>query len=132
MGGMAVGIDLVRGVTTHGVLAGRATARHPDLDRPVAGLAIPEWDRMLAIAAHCHDAIPLGYLGVDLVVDAERGPLVLELNARPGLTIQLANRRGLRASMEALVAADLARATVEDRLALARRLASGDADRTAS
>lgn len=127
MGGMAVGIDLVRGVTTHGVLAGRPTDRHPDLDRPVGGHAIPEWDRMLAIAARCHDAIPLGYLGVDLVVDAELGPLVLELNARPGLTIQLANRRGLRASMEALVAADLAGATVEDRVALARRLAADEA-----
>ncbi len=125
MGGMAVGIDLVRGVTTHGVLGGRPTERHPDLDRPIVGHGIPRWDEMLAIAARCHDAIPLGYLGVDLVVDAELGPLVLELNARPGLTIQLANRRGLRASMEALVAADLAGATVDDRLALARRLATG-------
>lgn len=125
MGGMAVGIDLVRGVTTHGVLGGRPTACHPDLGRPVAGHAIPAWEDMLAIAARCYDAIPLGYLGVDLVVDAARGPLVLELNARPGLTIQLANRRGLRASMEALVAADLTGATLDDRIALARRLASG-------
>ena len=78
------------------------------------------------IAACCYDAIPLGYLGVDLVVDAELGPMVLELNARPGLTIQLANRRGLRASMETLVAADLNGATVEERLALARRLATDD------
>ncbi len=125
MGGMAVGVDLVSGVTTHGVLAGRPTARHPDLDCVVGGRVIPSWDAMLAIAARCYDAIPLGYLGVDLVLDAELGPLVLELNARPGLTIQLANRRGLRASMEALVAADLSGASIEDRLALARRLAAG-------
>jgi alpha-L-glutamate ligase-like protein len=125
MGGMAVGIDLVSGVTTHGVLHGRPTARHPDLDCAVTGRAIPQWDTMLTIAARCYDAIPLGYLGVDLVLDAELGPLVLELNARPGLTIQLANRRGLRADMEALVAADLAGASVDDRLALARRLAAG-------
>ena len=124
MGGMAVGIDLVRGVTTHGVLAGRPTARHPDLDRAVGGHAIPGWDEMLAIAARCYDAVPLGYLGVDLVVDAELGPLVLELNARPGLTIQLANRRGLRNAMEALVGADLEGKTVADRLALARTLAA--------
>lgn len=124
MGGMAVGIDLARGVTTHGVLHGRPRDRHPDLDVTVGGLAIPGWDDLLAIAARCHDAIPLGYLGVDLVVDAELGPLVLELNARPGLTIQLPNRRGLRASMEALVDTDLTAATVADRLALARRLAT--------
>lgn len=126
MGGMAVGIDLARGVTTHGVLDGRPCDRHPDLDAPVGGHVIPGWDDMLAIAARCYDAIPLGYLGVDLVVDATLGPLVLELNARPGLTIQLANRRGLRASMEALVDADLAQASVADRLALARRLAGAE------
>lgn len=125
MGGMAVGIDLVRGVTTHGILRGRPSARHPDLDRPVAGLAVPQWERLLTIAARCYDAVPLGYLGVDLVVDAVRGALVLELNARPGLTIQLANRRGLRTSMEALASADLVGATLDDRLELARRLAAG-------
>jgi hypothetical protein len=32
---------------------------------------------------------------VDLVVDQEQGPLLLELNARPGLAIQIANRDGL-------------------------------------
>ncbi len=126
MGGMAAGIDLVTGVTTHGVLRGQTITRHPDLDCTVTGRTIPAWDAMLAIAARCYDAIPLGYLGVDLVLDAALGPLVLELNARPGLTIQLANRRGLRCSMEALAAADLAGATVAERLALSRRLAGGD------
>ena len=119
MGGMAVGIDLVTGVTTHGVLRGRRMPGHPDLACAVGGRVIPQWDAMLAIAARCYDAIPLGYLGVDLVLDAALGPLVLELNARAGLTIQLANRRGLRASMEALVGADLAGASVDERLALA-------------
>jgi alpha-L-glutamate ligase-like protein len=123
MGGMAVGIDLVTGVTTHGVLRGRPTTRHPDLHCDVGGQQIPQWDAMLSMAARCYDAIPLGYLGVDLVLDAELGPLVLELNARSGLTIQLANRQGLRASMEALVAADLEGCSLDERLALGRRIA---------
>ncbi|MRR31196.1 alpha-L-glutamate ligase-like protein, partial [bacterium] len=42
----------------------------------------------------------LGYLGVDLVIDRDRGPLLLELNARPGLAIQLANRHGLRTRLD--------------------------------
>lgn len=126
MGGMAVGIDLVTGVTTHGVLAGRPVAHHPDLGCAVGNRAIPTWEAMLTIAARCYDAVPLGYLGVDLVLDAEHGPLVLELNARPGLTIQLANRRGLRATMEALAALDLAGSSVAERLMLARRLATED------
>ena len=126
MGGMAVGVDLATGRTTHGVLRGRSAATHPDLARAVGDVAVPEWDAMLTIAARCHDAVPLGYLGVDLVVDADRGPLVLELNGRPGLTIQLANRRGLRPTMERLATMDVAGATVDERIALGRRLARED------
>ena len=36
----------------------------------------------------------LGYLGVDIVLDKNLGPLILELNARPGLAIQIANQTG--------------------------------------
>jgi len=42
----------------------------------------------------------LGYLGVDLVIDRDHGPLLLELNARPGLAIQLANHSGLFARLQ--------------------------------
>ena len=123
MGGLAVGIDLATGTTVHGWLRGRATATHPDLGRSVLGLAVPEWDTVLALAARCYDAVPLGYLGVDVVLDAESGPLVLELNARPGLTIQLANRRGLRPVMEALASRDLAQLTLTERVRLGQELA---------
>jgi alpha-L-glutamate ligase-like protein len=96
LGGIGVGIDLVSGVTTH-VLAGkRWLTAHPDTDMPLGGVRMPHWQDILSIAARCADAVALGYLGVDLAVDAECGPCVLELNARPGLSIQLANRQGLR------------------------------------
>jgi alpha-L-glutamate ligase-like protein len=127
MGGMAAGIDLATGVTTQGILGGRATRLHPDLQCEVGGRRVPQWDRMLQIAARCYDAIPLGYLGVDVVLDAVLGPLVLELNARPGLTIQLANRRGLRPRMEALAAVDTSALGVDERVALGRELATRDA-----
>jgi D-alanine-D-alanine ligase-like ATP-grasp enzyme len=39
-------------------------------------------------------------LGVDFVLDRDRGPLMLELNARPGLAIQVANLVGLRPRLE--------------------------------
>ncbi len=126
MGGMAAGVDLTTGITTGGVLKGRPTRLHPDLACEVRGRQVPEWPRILDIAARCHDAIPLGYLGVDVVLDAALGPLVLELNARPGLTIQLANRRGLRASMETLARVDVAGLDVAERIALGHRLARGE------
>ena len=47
------------------------------------------------LAARSYELTGLGYQGVDLVLDKDKGPLILELNARPGLNIQIANRAGL-------------------------------------
>ena len=40
------------------------------------------------------------YQGVDIVIDKDLGPLILELNARPGLNIQIANQTGIRTRLE--------------------------------
>ncbi len=55
---------------------------------------MPYWNQILEIASSCYELTGLGYLGVDIVLDKEHGPLMLELNARPGLNIQIANREG--------------------------------------
>lgn len=68
---------------------------HPDTGNPVTGVQIPHWDRLLRIAAGAYELTGLGYVGVDIVLDRDKGPLLLELNARPGLNIQIANRAGL-------------------------------------
>jgi hypothetical protein len=67
-----------------------------------------------------NQVVGLGYLGVDLVLDRDLGPLILELNARPGLSIQIANRAGLRHRLDA-VERNLRRLrTVTRRVAFAR------------
>ena len=48
------------------------------------------------------DALELGYVGVDFVIDANDGPVVLEANARPGLAIQVAHRHGLLQRLDAI------------------------------
>lgn len=121
LGGVGVGVELASGRTTDAVVGRRAVTVHPDLGRGLRGLVVPEWDEMLALAVRAADAVGLGFVGVDVVLDARRGPLVLELNARPGLTIQLANRRGLRPVLEAVAAAAVP-ADVAARVALGRRL----------
>jgi alpha-L-glutamate ligase-like protein len=118
MGGIGVGVDLESGRTIYGVRGRRAALRHPDLDRSIVGVTVPAWETILAIAARCYQAIPLGYLGVDVVVDGDLGPLVLELNARPGLNIQLANHRGLRPVMEEVAARDVERLSIAERVRL--------------
>ncbi len=94
-GAVGVGIDIATGVTRGGVLGNEPIAEHPDTDHPLAGIQIPGWRELLELAARCYEITGLGYLGVDVVLDRDLGPLILELNARPGLNIQIANRRGL-------------------------------------
>ncbi len=99
-GGIGVGIDLETGLTTHGIRDDRPIDAHPDTGAALGGLELPFWGEIASMGQGLNDLFGLGYLGADVVIDAQRGPLVLEVNARPGLSIQLANREGLRALLE--------------------------------
>jgi alpha-L-glutamate ligase-like protein len=101
-GGLGVGIDLGSGRTCHAVLADRTVRRHPDTRAELIGVSIPHWSSMLALGRCVAAALGLGYLGVDIVLDPDRGPLLLEANARPGLAIQHANGAGLLPSLRAI------------------------------
>lgn len=95
-GAVGVGIDLVHGRTLEGVWLNRRVDEHPDFGTPLAGLEIPAWPRLLELSARCWELTGLGYMGVDIVLDKALGPLILEINARPGLAIQIANQCGLQ------------------------------------
>ena len=99
-GAVGVGIDIGSGIPSHGVMQSKPIQYHPDTDMPIAGLEIPHWQRIMEMAASCYDLAPLGYLGVDIVLDRNMGPMMLELNARPGLAIQIANQQGLGPVLE--------------------------------
>ncbi len=101
-GGLGLAVDLKTGVTTRAFHRGRSVRRHPESDASLIGLALPLWDEVVAVARAAAAAVPLGYLGVDVVVDAARGPLVLEVNARPGLEIQNVHGRGLADAIAAM------------------------------
>lgn len=93
-GAIGVGINLATGKTLGGVFHNDAIDFHPDTLAAIVDIAVPYWDRILEIAAGCYELTGLGYLGVDIVLDKDHGPMMLELNARPGLNIQIANREG--------------------------------------
>lgn len=101
-GGIGTGIDLDTGVTDHAVLCNRAVTTHPDTGVPVVGMPVPYWPEVLHMARQVAGAVGLGYLGVDVVVDACEGPMLLEANARPGLAIQIANGKGLAHRLAAI------------------------------
>lgn len=117
-GAVGAGLDLATGQTTHGVTGNSPVTEHPDTGATIAGLQIPRWEYLLEFAARCYDLTGLGYLGVDIVLDRDKGPMLLELNARPGLNIQIANRCGLRSRL-ALVEPCPAGAPVAERVAFA-------------
>jgi alpha-L-glutamate ligase-like protein len=94
-GGIGVGINLQTGRTTHGFDGRKRITIHPDTGEALNDRAIPDWPKLLDLASRVSRGVGLGFLGVDLVLDRDRGPLLLEANARPGLGIQLANRRGI-------------------------------------
>lgn len=94
-GAIGIGVNLATGVTLGGVFHNDTIDFHPDTLNPVVGITVPYWDKILDIAARCYELTQLGYLGVDIVLDKDQGPLLLELNARPGLNIQIANREGV-------------------------------------
>jgi alpha-L-glutamate ligase-like protein len=99
-GAIGVGIDMKTGKTLSGVHNSMVIRYHPDTGNPVGNIEVPFWKEMLLIAARATEMTGLGFLGVDLVIDDERGPLLLELNARPGLQIQVANQAGLQTRLE--------------------------------
>jgi alpha-L-glutamate ligase-like protein len=102
-GAVGIGIDIATGITVRAVLRGREITHHPDSGVPLVGVRVPGWDRILGIAATCQEMTGLGYLGVDLMVDEECGPMMIEVNARPGLAIQMANGVGLLKRLEPVV-----------------------------
>ncbi len=94
-GAIGVGVNIGTGKTLGGVFHNDAIDYHPDTMNPIVNIQVPYWDKILEIAAGCYELTGLGYLGVDIVLDKEQGPVMLELNARPGLNIQIANREGV-------------------------------------
>ena len=99
-GAIGAGINLADGSTNNAVIKNQVIDVHPDTGHKLVGLKLPFWREILELAAQCYDMVELGYLGADIVLTPDRGPILLELNARPGLGIQIANLAGLVPRLE--------------------------------
>lgn len=95
-GALGLGVDIATGITTYGVYHGKQIKFFPQSQKKINGITIPDWNKVLRMAVETQIASDLGYLAVDMLIDPEKGPLVLELNDQPGLSIQIANRSGLK------------------------------------
>ncbi len=99
-GAVGVGLDIRTGRALHGVLRNQPVTRQPDTGADLMQISVPFWREHLYIGALAYDMTGLGYLGADIVLDADKGPMMLELNARPGLAIQIANGFGLKTRID--------------------------------
>lgn len=99
-GAVGVGLDIVSGKAISAVQFDRPITEHPDTNKDLSLLEIPHWKEILELAAGSYDMTNLGYLGADIVLGKKRGPMLLELNARPGLAIQIANNAGLHTRLK--------------------------------
>jgi len=99
-GAIGVGIDIATGITVKAILNGKFIKYKPGSERKLNGIKIPLWTTILKTAVNAQIASGMGYLGVDIVLDPEKGPMVLEMNAQPGLQIQLCNSSGLRKRLD--------------------------------
>jgi len=93
-GAIGLSINVQTGITEVASFKGESITHHPDSGVELAGQQIPFWQKICDIALRAQVAIPLGYIGVDVCIDKKSGPLVLEVNGRPGLEIQNVQQKG--------------------------------------
>ncbi|GAA4881048.1 alpha-L-glutamate ligase-like protein [Ferrimonas pelagia] len=126
-GAVGIGVDIANGQAIRAVQYDEPVQLHPDTSKDLHAVQVPHWDRLLELASGCYEMSGLGYLGTDMVLDSERGPLLLELNARPGLAIQIANDQGLLPRLRKIEALGDQTFSVEERIAKAKEWFGGQA-----
>ena len=117
-GAVGVGICVRTGRAVRAVQFNEPIEFHPDTDKRLSDLKVPHWRQVLELASSCYEMSGLGYIGTDIVLDRDKGPMLLELNARPGLSIQICNNAGLLPRLRLIEAL-----TKKQRLTVAERVA---------
>jgi len=98
-GAIGLGIDIKSGVSQHAILIDSDISHHPDTNEALINQQIPHWDRVIEMSSIAARKAPLKYLGIDISI-SDSGPVLLEINVRPGLQIQNANQKGMRNMLE--------------------------------
>lgn len=100
MGAVGVGIDIAKGECTNITYKNKIIDELPDGLGKIRGLKIPYWNDILLISSKVQLITNLGYMAADICIDKNSGPVLLEINARAGLGVQIANLAPLRKRLE--------------------------------
>lgn len=131
LGAVGVGIDLATGMATNAYAKKprrQVVERHPDTNEVLSNIRVPYWSAILRMSIECQVASRLGFLGVDIAIDKNYGPMVVELNARPGLEIQSVNQASLRRRLQRLYGLKVR--TVSKGVKVAKELFGGETEAT--
>jgi alpha-L-glutamate ligase-like protein len=120
-GAVGVGLDISSGACLNAVQFSQTIEKHPDNGKLLKQIKVLDWTELLHFASRCYEMTGLGYLGVDMVLDQHKGPQLLELNARPGLAIQVANGIGLLPRLRHIESVKARHQTAEQRVAYAQQ-----------
>lgn len=93
--GVGIGINMDKGTLTQVYDGKNYLNHHPDNPKIITDTKIPYWDEILNLSVKTSKSFPLNYLGIDLVIDENKGPQIMEVNVRPGLSIQMVNQCGM-------------------------------------
>jgi len=129
-GAIAAGIDMATGRTTTATLGKARGGRGypiecvPETQLRLSGLRIPYWNKMLKSSIEVQRLSNLGFVAIDFLIDRDLGPVIVEFTARPGLSIQITNRDGVKWRLEKV--AGLKVKSVEKGFRLAKELFGGE------
>jgi len=105
-GGMVAAIDMETGklVTDAADMKGNVFAKHPDTGTQIKGFEIPYFNEAIDMVKEAIRKNKIeGYLGWDVAI-SETGPVLIEVNARPGVVLltmpYVAEKKGMKYIME--------------------------------
>ncbi len=122
-GACGVGIDIGTGKLTYITKGSKIVKSIPGIG-DVRGIVLPHWDEILHLSVKVQQVTNIGYLGCDVVIDERDGPLLLEMNIRAGLEVQVANLAPLKSRLKRVEWIQVS--SVEKWVRLGRDLFSGD------
>jgi alpha-L-glutamate ligase-like protein len=134
IGAVGVGIDLATGTTTTAVKGKENGGRGSQIEFVAGsklrygGLKIPHWRKILELSVKAQRAVNLDFVAIDFLIDQDNGPFIVEINARPGLSIQLVNQAGLAWRLERVKG--IKPKSIEHGIRIAQDLFGGEIEKT--
>lgn len=119
----AAGVDIGTGKITYISHKGKTVKSIPGIG-DIRGITLPSWDEVLSLVVKVQQVTGIKFLWCDVVLDETSGPLLLEMNIRPGLEIQNVNLAPLRERLDKIEWVEVS--SVEKWVRLGKDLFSGD------